>query len=431
MDIEKLKKLVRDNPVQAAAGALAVLLVAGVVAFTIYLNGQGNNKGFAVEGSRLIVVKDGMTTADIAELLHEKKLVKNPAAFKMEARWKGLATKLQAGAYQIDGGMSNQQIVDVMVKGRIKQVRFTVPEGYSVAKTAKKLEAEGLGSADKFMAAAKDYAPYPYMQTDDSNVLFKAEGFIYPATYDFPVGISEQEMLKMMVAQFDKEMQSSGIAKTVAERNLPLRDVVFHTLREAILKGELKPGERLMELQLASKLGVSRTPIREAIRMLEQEGLAVTIPRRGAEVARMTEKDMKDVLQIREVLDELAVRLACDNITKEEIKELEKQMLQFENSTKQGDIKKIAEADVAFHDTIYHAAGNAKLVTMLDNMREQIYRYRVEYLKDENAYPTLIQEHRKILELLEKHEKEKVIEVMKVHVEKQAKVVKQIIRDQE
>ena len=114
---------------------------------------------------------------------------------------------------------------------------------------------------------------------------------------------------------------------------LPLRDVVFHTLREAILKGELKPGERLMELQLASKLGVSRTPIREAIRMLEQEGLAVTIPRRGAEVARMTEKDMKDVLQIREVLDELAVRLACDNITKEEIKELEKQMLQFENST--------------------------------------------------------------------------------------------------
>ena len=62
---------------------------------------------------------------------------------------------------------------------------------------------------------------------------------------------------------------------------LPLRDVVFNTLREAILKGELKPGERLMELQLAAKLGVSRTPIREAIRMLEQEGLAVTIPRKG------------------------------------------------------------------------------------------------------------------------------------------------------
>ena len=79
---------------------------------------------------------------------------------------------------------------------------------------------------------------------------------------------------------------------------LPLRDVVFNTLREAILKGDLKPGERLMELQLAAKLGVSRTPIREAIRMLEQEGLAVTMPRKGAEVAKMTLKDMEDVLEI-------------------------------------------------------------------------------------------------------------------------------------
>ena len=73
---------------------------------------------------------------------------------------------------------------------------------------------------------------------------------------------------------------------------LPLRDVVFNTLRDAILRGELKPGERLMEMHLANKLGVSRTPIREAIRMLEQEGLAVTVPRKGAQVARMTEKDL-------------------------------------------------------------------------------------------------------------------------------------------
>ena len=200
---------------------------------------------------------------------------------------------------------------------------------------------------------------------------------------------------------------------------LPLRDVVFHTLREAILKGELKPGERLMELQLASKLGVSRTPIREAIRMLEQEGLAVTIPRRGAEVARMTEKDMKDVLQIREVLDELAVRLACDNITKEEIKELEKQMLQFENSTKQGDIKKIAEADVAFHDTIYHAAGNAKLVTMLDNMREQIYRYRVEYLKEGETRDVLVKEHEELTKAIRERDVERAKQLSFQHIENQ------------
>ena len=75
---------------------------------------------------------------------------------------------------------------------------------------------------------------------------------------------------------------------------LPLRDVVFNTLRQAILKGELEPGERLMEVQLANKLGVSRTPIREAIRKLELEGLVRMVPRKGAEVASITEKDMKD-----------------------------------------------------------------------------------------------------------------------------------------
>ncbi len=226
MDIESIKKFVQEKPYRALAIFAAVAVVIGAMAFMVQLSVRGNNKDYAKTGSQLIIVKDGMTTVDIADLLHEKKLVKDAAAFRMEARVKGLATKLKAGAYQIEGGMSNAQIVDVMVKGRIKEVRFTVPEGYTVVKTAKKLEAEGLGSAEKFIAAAKDYAPYDYMQTDDSNVVFKAEGFIYPATYDFPIGMSEQEMLKVMVAQFDKTMQQEGLAKTVAERNLKMRDVV-------------------------------------------------------------------------------------------------------------------------------------------------------------------------------------------------------------
>ena len=101
--------------------------------------------------------------------------------------------------------------------------------------------------------------------------------------------------------------------KMNANSDLPLRDNVFNALRDAILMGELKPGERLMEIHLANKLQVSRTPIREAIRMLEQEGLAVTIPRKGAQVAKMTEKDLLDVLEIRDALDELAVSDACES----------------------------------------------------------------------------------------------------------------------
>ena len=117
---------------------------------------------------------------------------------------------------------------------------------------------------------------------------------------------------------------------------LPLRDVVFNTLRQAILRGELKPGERLMEVQLANKLGVSRTPIREAIRKLELEGLVLMIPRKGAEVADITEKSLTDVLEVRKALEELAVQLCCDKITKEELKELHEAADEFQRILKSG-----------------------------------------------------------------------------------------------
>ena len=212
---------------------------------------------------------------------------------------------------------------------------------------------------------------------------------------------------------------------------LPLRDVVFNTLREAILKGDLKPGERLMELQLASKLGVSRTPIREAIRMLEQEGLAVTTPRKGAEVAKMTLKDMEDVLEIRDALDELAVRIACQKITDEQLKQLEDVKELFEKNTQTNNVKNIAEADVSFHDVIYEATGNPKLVTLLNNLREQVYRYRVEYIKDPKNYPTLIAEHEAILDSLKNRDVKNAVEAMHVHVANQAEAVKMVIQEQE
>ncbi len=211
---------------------------------------------------------------------------------------------------------------------------------------------------------------------------------------------------------------------------LPLRDVVFQTLREAILKGDLRPGERLMELQLAAKLGVSRTPIREAIRMLEQEGLAVTIPRKGAEVARMTEKNMEDVLQIREALDELAVQVACDKMTDQQLENLTLAMKNFENAIQAGDLKKTAAYDVEFHDIIYESTDNPKLVTLLNNLREQIYRYRVEYLKEKENYPMLIKEHETIVAALKEKNKERVSDAMRCHIRNQAETVKNIIREQ-
>ena len=126
---------------------------------------------------------------------------------------------------------------------------------------------------------------------------------------------------------------------------LPLRDVVFNTLRQAILKGELAPGERLMEIQLAERLGVSRTPIREAIRKLELEGLVLMIPRKGAEVAKISEKSLRDVLEVRRSLEELAIELACQRMTEEEINSLEQTQEEFKKAVARGDAMKIAETD--------------------------------------------------------------------------------------
>ena len=212
------------------------------------------------------------------------------------------------------------------------------------------------------------------------------------------------------------------------DQYLPLRDVVFNTLRQAILRGELKPGERLREVQLADKLGVSRTPIREAIRKLELEGLVVMVPRRGAEVAEITEKSLRDVLEVRGALEELAVELACDRILDEDIQKLHDAAKEFEDVSKSDDVTALAEADVRFHDIIYFATRNQRLIQLLYNLREQMYRYRVEYLKRTEVYPTLFAEHEHIIECLAKRDKDAAKQAVNTHVDNQAKKVADTIR---
>ena len=209
---------------------------------------------------------------------------------------------------------------------------------------------------------------------------------------------------------------------------LPLRDVVFNTLRKAILRGELKPGERLMEIQLANKLGVSRTPIREAIRKLELEGLVLMIPRKGAEVAQITEKNMQDVLEGRKALEELSVQLACERITPEQVEEMKMAAEDFRKVLKSGDVTKIAEADVKFHDIIFAATNNQRLITLLNNLREQMYRFRVEYLKQKECYPQLLEEHDKLIALISGGEVEEACELMGCHIDNQASTVSDVIR---
>lgn len=213
---------------------------------------------------------------------------------------------------------------------------------------------------------------------------------------------------------------------------LPLRDVVFNTLRQAILTGELKPGERLMEIHLANKLGVSRTPIREAIHKLELEGLVTMIPRRGAEVSQITEKSMQDVLEVRRALDALCAELACDRISDEELSRLKNACDSFEAAVRTKDTKKIAQADVALHDIIVCATGNQRLIQLVNNLSEQMYRYRFEYIKDASQHETLITEHRIIYKSIVAKDKLTAAAAAKTHIDNQEKaIIRQIRLDRE
>lgn len=205
---------------------------------------------------------------------------------------------------------------------------------------------------------------------------------------------------------------------------LPLRDVVFQTLRQAILYGELKPGERLMEIKLANRLGVSRTPVREAIRMLELEGLVVMEPRKGAHVAKITEKDLNDVLEVRMGLEILVVQFASKRITEKELNDLRAAAEEFEHSMKLDDLTALAAADVKFHEIIYQATHNQRLVQMINNIKEQMYRYRMEYLKDVKVRETLIKEHRQLLEALEAHDVKGAEAFIGAHIKNQQDAIR-------
>ena len=208
---------------------------------------------------------------------------------------------------------------------------------------------------------------------------------------------------------------------SLTKRNLdnykPLRDVVFENLRTAILEGDLKAGQRLMEVQLAEQLGVSRTPIREAIRKLELEGLVVMLPRKGAYVANMSFKDLIDVLEIRSSLEGLAASLAAERLREEDISDLERVAKEFEKSVREADIDNVLKKDVEFHEKIFLMANNKKLYQLITSLWEQVHRFRVTYVSNYDASLSLVDEHNRILEAIKSGDCELAKKYATEHIE--------------
>ena len=197
---------------------------------------------------------------------------------------------------------------------------------------------------------------------------------------------------------------------------LPLRDVVFNTLRQAILTGELKPGERLMEIHLAKKLGVSRTPIREAIRKLELEGLVHIIPNRGAYVNTITAKDVQDIYIIRSMLEGICVRWATKYITEEQLEDLEETLCLSEYHTKKGNYEKLYELDGLFHEQLYCASNSRILNHVLSDFHDYVKRVRKATLASQGRSVKSTEEHRAIFEAVRARDAEKAEELAKVHI---------------
>ena len=190
----------------------------------------------------------------------------------------------------------------------------------------------------------------------------------------------------------------------MAEDNYSLSSKVFHKLRDEILSGKYAANEELREMNIGQELGVSRTPVREALRQLELEGLVSIIPNRGAFVVGVSLKDIKDIYEIRSLLEGLCAKWAAENITDEQLTELEENIFLTKFHATKGNWEQIFELDNRFHETLYHASGSRELIHVLKYYHEYVQRVRKITLADANRVTASMEEHRQIVDALKNHD---------------------------
>ncbi len=217
-------------------------------------------------------------------------------------------------------------------------------------------------------------------------------------------------------------MQTKALEQTGLQQYKPLGDIVFEFLRDAILTGKLKPGERLMEIALSEKLGVSRTPVREAMKKLEQENFIEIVPRKGAYVADINAKDMIDVLDIRALLEGFASSLAASRMSEKEVKELERLQEKFEKAILLEDKESLIETDNKFHDLIYRSTRNDKLTEIIKGLQDQFHRFRIIYFSEFDDYANILEGHKRILKAIKSQDSQeaRILAEDHIHVVKQS-----------
>lgn len=194
-------------------------------------------------------------------------------------------------------------------------------------------------------------------------------------------------------------MSSFDVKQEVTDK-YSLRGRVFHKLREDILSGKYEEYEELKEMAIGEEMGVSRTPVREAFRQLELEGLIQIIPNKGAYVTGITEKDVKDIYMIRSLLEGLCARWATEHISEEQMNEMEENVYLAEFHAKKGHLEQLAELDNRFHDILYEACDSKILEHQLKDFHRYVLRVRKKTLASANRGPKSNEEHKKIMEAI-------------------------------
>lgn len=202
----------------------------------------------------------------------------------------------------------------------------------------------------------------------------------------------------------------------MGEDNYSLSSRVFHTIRENILSGKYAMDEELKEKSIGEELGVSRTPVREALRQLELEGLVTIIPNKGAYVVGISEKDIRDIYEIRSRLEGLCARWAAEHITKEQLDELEENIYLSDFHSSKGNSEQVVELDNRFHEILYNASGSKELRHILLDFHHYVQRVRKVTLAVQERAVNSNDEHRRIVEALKAHDAKEAERLADMHL---------------
>lgn len=207
------------------------------------------------------------------------------------------------------------------------------------------------------------------------------------------------------------------------QNHRPLREMVYEELKMQILTGAIIPGTRMMEVELAKEIGVSRTPIREAIRKLEKEGLVTIEPRRGAYASQISTEDMVDILEVRQNMEGLAAFFAASRMTPEQLQELKEVSELYNEAVKTGEMEEMIKHDTRFHRIIVESCNNKILVKMIEQLQELVLRFRYIYYDNFKRAENMPDEHYEILHAIETGDADAARYAADIHIDRLKQLV--------